>query len=76
MQEIIFGGGAKQYSVQEYIGDTSTTKEAIKLVSSETIPYHNLVLQDVKLTFNGHGKGGPTNTCNNAEAKEIRQLMP
>jgi hypothetical protein len=34
------------------------------------------VLQDVKLIFNGHGKGGPTSTCNNAEAKEIKQLVP
>jgi galacturan 1,4-alpha-galacturonidase len=58
------------------IRGTTTTKEAIKLDCSETIPCHDLVLQDVKLTFSGHDKGSVTSTCNNAKLKKLDNVVP
>jgi galacturan 1,4-alpha-galacturonidase len=58
------------------IRGTSATKEAIKLDCSETIPCHDLVLQDVKLTYSRHGKGGVTSTCNNAMLKKSDNVAP
>jgi galacturan 1,4-alpha-galacturonidase len=57
------------------IRGTSGTKEAIKLDCSDTIPCHDLVIQDVKLTFSGKGKGA-TSTCKNAKLKKSDNVIP
>ncbi|KAI5017125.1 hypothetical protein ZWY2020_037503 [Hordeum vulgare] len=56
------------------IRGTSATEEAIKLDCSDTVPCHDILLQDVELTFRGHKHkhkhANATSVCNNVKLTE------
>ncbi|XP_065623805.1 exopolygalacturonase clone GBGE184-like [Quercus suber] len=48
------------------IGGTSSTKEAVNLICSKSVPCQQVVLSDIDLTYKGGG-GSTTSTCANVQ---------
>jgi galacturan 1,4-alpha-galacturonidase len=58
------------------IRGTSGTKEAIKLDCSDTVLCHDILLQDVKLTFKGRKNAAATSICNNVKLRTSANVTP